>query len=140
MYVKGTEFPENDIPYFYVGLNKTGNKKTNFDYKDEFLSASEFQWESVKDTTFTTGDGPKLAKSKQVHLFIRKMEKEDSITLPFTYFGIGTLVNPRPSTVDTVENGIVKTHPTVMYDVILENPVPEEYWFDFEIPESKVTN
>ena len=140
MYVKGTEFPENDIPYFYVGLNKTGNKKTNFDYKDEFLSASEFQWESVKDTTFKMGDGPKLAKSKQVHLFIRKMEKEDSITLPFTYFGIGTLVNPRPSTVDTVEKGIVKTHPTVMYDVILENPVPEEYWFDFEIPESIVTN
>lgn len=81
MYVKGTEFPENDIPYFYVGLNKTGNKKTNFDYKDEFLSASEFQWESVKDTTFTTGDGPKLAKSQKVHLFIRKMEKEDNVNI-----------------------------------------------------------
>ncbi|MCR5349404.1 MAG: DUF3427 domain-containing protein, partial [Acholeplasmatales bacterium] len=135
MVVKGTEFPTNDITYFYVGLNKKGDKKNNFDYKDLFLSPTVFQWESVKDTTFDKGDGPKLERTKKVHLFIRKMEKEDGITLPFTYFGEGTLANPRKSTVDDVDkNGNVVTHDTVLYDVLLDNRVPEEYWFDFEIP------
>ncbi len=139
MYVKGTEFPNNDIPYFYVGFNKKGEKKDKFDYKDCFISPDIFQWESVKDTTFESGDGPKLMKAKKVHLFIRKMEKEDGITLPFTYFGEGTLINPRKSTVDDIDKkGNVVTHDTVMFDVKLDNRVPEDYWFDFEIPSDEV--
>ncbi len=138
-YMLGTKFYSDGETIFFVGLNKNGKKKTEFDYKDEFLNGTTFQWESVKDTTFTKGDGPKLAKTKEVHLFIRKKDDEDGITLPFTYFGTGKLTNLRASNVSVkYKDWTSSIHDTVMYDVILDNKVPADYYFDFEIPEDKI--
>jgi hypothetical protein len=137
-YMLGTKFYSKGETYFFVGLNKTGNKKTDFDYKDEFKSGSVFQWESVKDTTLTKCDGPKLQNTKKVYLFIRKKDNEDGITLPFTYFGTGVLINPRASHVMVKEkDGTNSKHDTIMYDVLLDQLVPTEYYFDFEIPENE---
>lgn len=138
-FMLGTKFYPDGETYFFVGLNKTGDKKTDFDYKDEFKSGTIFQWESVKNTTFTKGDGPKLQNTKIVYLFIRKKDSEDSITLPFTYFGTGKLTNPRSNYVMVQDkDGNNSKHDTIMYDVLLDQPVPHEYYFDFEIPEDKV--
>lgn len=137
-YMLGTKFYDNGETFFFVGLNKTGEKKTAFDYKDEFLSGKKFQWESVKDTTFDKGDGPKLEKTKVVHLFIRKKDEEDGVRLPFTYFGTGRLENGRNSFVMVKEkDGKENKHNTIMYDVILDSPVPYEYYFDFDIPDDE---
>lgn len=58
------------------------------------------------------------------------MENEDSVTLPYTYFGLGKFSNERNSFTEEQE---VK-HPTLLYDIILDNEVLEEYFVDFESP------
>ncbi len=135
-YMRGTEFDtKNHETYCYVTLNKDVEKSERLNYKDKFLSPSIFQWESVKDTTPTKGDGPKLLATRTVHLFIRKMKKEDGIIMPFTYFGTGKFINQRLSYTTEIVDGVKEQYPTLMFDIKLDNKVPEEYWFDFEIPE-----
>ena len=97
--------------------------------KDKFINDSTFQWESIAN--ISESEKEHLRNSKKVHLFIRKMESEDSVTLPYTYFGLGTFTNERSSF--TEENGV--KHQTLLFDIILDNEVPEEYHLDFEIPE-----
>ena len=138
-YMRGTEFDTlSKETYCYVTLKKDVDKDERLNYKDKFLSSKLFQWESVKNTTTNKGDGPKLMNTKKVHLFIRKITKEDGITLPFTYFGTGEFINKRDSFTTELENDGEKQYPTLMFDIKLDNQVPEEYWFDYEIPEEIV--
>ena len=72
--------------------------------------------------------------TKKVHLFIRKMDEEDGITLPFTYVGSGVFENIRESFVESKEaNGSTKRNNTLLCDIKLDNPIIEDYFFDFEI-------
>ena len=64
-----------------------------------------------------------------------EMDEEDGITLPFTYFGKGIFENMRISFVDSEKKGNPYKAPTLLFDIKLDNVVPEEYHFDFEIPE-----
>lgn len=122
---KGTYY-EDDIAYIFAGIKKDEEGKLN--YKDKFLSNKVFQWESIADVS--ESEKEHLRNSKKVHLFIRKMESEDTVTLPYTYFGLGNFTNERAWY--TEENGV--KHPTLLFDIILDNEVPEEYFVDFEIP------
>lgn len=127
-FMLGTKYDiESRTTYVFVGLKKDLVAKGNFAYKDKFLSPSVFQWESVNNTTKSNKEGEKLLLTKTVHLFIRKMDDEDGIVLPFTYFGTGKFTNCRESTNDNT--------PTLLFDIVLDNEVPEEYHFDFQIPE-----
>ena len=123
---KGTYY-KDDIVYIFAGIKKDQEGKLN--YKDKFINDSTFQWESIAN--ISESEKEHLRNSKKVHLFIRKMESEDSVTLPYTYFGLGTFTNERSSF--TEENGV--KHQTLLFDIILDNEVPEEYHLDFEIPE-----
>ena len=140
MFMKGTKFDPNGVTYLFVGLKKDKDKQEKMNYKDKFLSPSIFQWESENNTTRTNSIGKKLINTKVVHLFIRKMDEEDGITLPFTYFGTGHLTNMRDSNVKVYDK---KTESfslvnTLLFDVILDNRVDEEYYFDFEIPNEEI--
>lgn len=128
--LKGT-YILNNVCYIYVGLKKDKNKKERTDYKDKFISPFIFQWESENDTTLKKNKG--LLDVKEIHLFVRKMDEEDGIDLPFTYFGKGKFSNCRESEVIEKSSGV--KHDTLLFDIILEKEVPSEYWFDFEIPE-----
>ncbi len=130
--LKGT-YILNDVCYIYVGLKKDKNKQERTDYKDKFISPSIFQWESENDTTLKKNKG--LLNVKEIHLFVRKMDEEDGIDLPFTYFGKGKFSNVRES--EVIEKSTNIKHNTLLFDIILEKEVPSEYWFDFEIPEVK---
>ncbi len=121
---KGTYY-EDDIAYIFAGIKKDEEGKLN--YQDKFLNSKTFQWESIADVS--ESEKAHLRNSKKVHLFIRKMESEDTVTLPYTYFGLGTFTNERPWY--TEENGV--KHPTLLFDIVLDNEVPEEYHVDFEI-------
>ena len=123
---KGTYY-KDDIAYIFAGIKKDQEGKLN--YKDKFINDSTFQWESIAN--ISESEKEHLRNSKKVHLFIRKMESEDSVTLPYTYFGLGSFTNERSSF--TEENGV--KHQTLLFDIILDNEVPEEYHLDFEIPE-----
>lgn len=122
---KGTYY-EDDIAYIFAGIKKGEEGRLN--YKDKFINDKIFQWESIANVY--ESEKKHLRNSKKVHLFIRKMENEDTVTLPYTYFGLGTFTNERDSY--TEEDG--RKHPTLLYDIILDDEVPEEYHIDFEIP------
>lgn len=128
---KGTYY-ENDIAYIFAGIKKGEEGRLN--YKDKFINSKIFQWESIAN--ISESEKEHLSNSKKVHLFIRKMESEDTVTLPYTYFGLGTFTNERDSY--TEENG--KKHSTLLYDILLDNEVPEDYYIDFEIPNNLQQN
>ena len=132
MFMKGTKFTDEDITYIFVGLKKDASKEEKLNYKDKFISPKIFQWESENNTTLENNIGKKLVKTKVVHLFIRKMDNQDGITLPFTYFGTGTFTNMRK----TKNN----TYDTLTFDIVLDNEVSKDYYLDFEIPEGKTNN
>lgn len=115
--------------FVFAGLKKDEIGKLN--YKDKFLGPSEFQWESKNNVTVSNKEGQKLIATKRVFLFVRKMKNEDGVTLPYTFFGTGRLTNMRESY--TEEEG--KKLPTLLFDIILDHRVPEEYYLDFEIPD-----
>ncbi len=124
---KGTYY-EDDIAYIFAGIKKGEEGRLN--YKDKFIDNKIFQWESIANVS--ESEKEHLRNSKKVHLFIRKMESEDTVTLPYTYFGLGTFTNERDSF--TEEDG--KKHQTLLYDIVLDDEVPEDYYIDFEIPNS----
>lgn len=117
---------EDGIVYIFAGIKKGEEGRLN--YKDKFINSKIFQWESVANVSEIEKEH--LRSSKKVHLFIRKMESEDCVTLPYTYFGLGTFTNERDSY--TEEDGV--KHSTLLYDIVLDNEVPEDYYIDFEIP------
>ena len=129
--VIGTYYDPKNIgdTYVFIGLKKDETGKLN--YKDKFISADLFQWESKNNTTVDNPEGKKLINTKRVFLFVRKVEKEDGVVLPFTYFGTGHFENMRKSY--TEEKGI--EYPTLLFDIALDTPVPKDYFLDFEIPE-----
>ncbi len=137
MQLKGTYFFD-DVTYVFVGLKKDKSKEERTNYKDKFISSKIFQWESENNTTFENRVGKAIQNTKKIHLFIRKMDDEDGITLPFTYFGTGHYENIRASQVVNKSNGEV--YPTLMTDIVLDNEVPEEYYLDFNIPEDNNQN
>lgn len=135
MFMKGTKFVQDET-YCFVGLKKDKTKEERLNYKDKFIDSSTFQWESENNTTRTNSTGIKLQNTKTVHLFVRKVDDENGITLPFTYFGTGKFVNCRDSHVKVVEKEGIKTVPTLLYDILLDNKVSPEYFLDFNIPEN----
>ena len=89
-------------------------------YKDKFLQADLFQWESMTNLPQTHLD--KLSQSRFAHVFIRKVSEENGLVLPFTYVGKGSLTNPRKT-----ENG----NGTYLFDIHMENELPEYLQYDF---------
>jgi len=125
MFLKGTKFDADGTTYIFVGLKKDKTKEELHNYKDKVMSKKIFQWESENNTTFDNPTGIKLKNTKKVHLFIRKMDEENGITLPFTYVGEGVLTNKRKSN----NNG----KDTLLFDIELDQELPEYLYFDFLI-------
>lgn len=136
MFLKGTKFDDNHNVYCFVGLKKDKPKQERTFYKDKFISKKVFQWESENNTTINNETGKKLLSCKTVYLFVRKMDEEDGITLPFTYFGTGRFDNVRESFVEVVEkDGTTDKKKTLLFDIILDKEVDDSYCFEFEVPE-----
>lgn len=131
--LKGTYFDtETGDTYVYVGLKKDKAKQERTDYKDKFISPSIIQWESENNVTIDNSIGLKLKNTKNIYVFVRKMDVEDNIILPFTYFGTGKFTNMKESHVKDQKTGA--SYKTLLFDIQLDNTVPEEYFVDFEIP------
>lgn len=130
--LKGTYFDKNNNVYIWVGLKKDKTKEIRKNYKDKFISPDILQWESENNTTRENSIGKKLLSCKKVYIFVRKMDSEDNINLPFTYFGTGTFSNIRDSFVTDKETNV--RYKTLLFDVILDNKVPKDYHLEFNIP------
>ena len=98
------------------------NRPMHWSHKDKFLEPSVFQWECKAN--ISDGELNKLKTSKYTHLFIRKVESENGITLPFTYVGKGHLANPRQS-----QNEERKR--TFIFDIHMEEELPDYLQYDF---------
>ncbi len=129
--VIGTYYDPNNVgdTYVFIGLKKDEAGKLK--YKEKLKSPALFQWESKNNTTVNNPEGKKLINTKRVYLFVRKVEREDGVVLPFTYFGTGKFQNMRTSFTEV--NGV--EYPTLLFDIALDTTVPRDYYVDFEIPE-----
>ena len=117
---KGTYY-KNGKMYIFAALKKDSSVQEHLNYKDKFLDNETFQWESVAN--IKVDEERKQRESKQALVFVRKVESENSITLPFTYVGTGQLYNPRK---DVTTNG------SILYDIHMDTPLPDDLMEDFE--------
>lgn len=112
----------------YITLNKDLQKEERLKYKDKFLSPSSLQWESSTGTALDNGKGKRLQQEGKAMIFVRKTKKSWGRMSPFIYIGMGDLENPRTSD---------NPAQTLLFDIILENPVPEAYRYDLGIEEEE---
>jgi hypothetical protein len=119
----GTYYGTEGDVYIFASIKKdVAEGMEHLNYKDKFLEPSVFQWECKAN--ISDGELNKLKTSKYTHLFIRKVESENGITLPFTYVGKGHLANPRQS-----QNEERKR--TFIFDIHMENELPDYLQYDF---------
>lgn len=116
----GTYYVEDKVIIF-AALKKDLDEENRLNYKDYFKAPNIFQWESK--TNLSSKELTKLRNASETYLFIRKMESEDGLQLPFTYVGKGKSKELGP----TNKNG------TYLFDVQLEQALPEDLQFDFGI-------
>lgn len=124
MQVQGTIVKNDGVVYILAGLRKESSVAEHLNYVDKFINKNVFQWESTTNVRIDNEQGMKLINSKYAHLFIRKKESEDGITLPYTYIGTGKLRDYVPGT---------KSKDTLIFQIELDNEIPEYLRYDFMI-------
>lgn len=112
---------KNENMYIFAGLKKDDSVQEHLNYKDKFLDNETFQWESI---AHISAKDEKLQKEcKAAFIFVRKVESENGITLPFTFMGMGQLQNPRKN---------ATTNGSILYDIHLDNSLPGDLMEDFQ--------
>ena len=120
--MKGTRIYDGTA-YAYVTVIKGDSINEHLKYMDGYLDADTFQWETVaniKDKELN-----ELKNSKKMHIFVRKVESEDGITLPFTYIGSGKM--------EYIENSR-KANGAHLFRIPMEVTAPEDIFFDYKLP------
>ena len=118
---KGTVI-DGDKVYAYVTVIKDKNTKAHLKYADGYINDELFQWETVADISADELD--KLKNSKQMHVFVRKVDEEDGMRLPFTYIGSGQM--------EYIENSKKENNAHLFHIPLLK--APEDIFFDFKLP------
>ena len=112
---------KNGKMYIFAGLKKDDSVQEHLNYKDKFLDNETFQWESIAHISVKEEELQK--KSEMAYIFVRKVESENGITLPYTYVGTGKLINPRKN---------ATTNGSILYDIHMETPLPDDLMEDFQ--------
>ncbi len=84
--MKGAKIYDGFV-YAYVTVLKASSTKEDLKYADGYIDPNTFQWETeahISDKNLTD-----LKNSKGILIFVRKVDNEDGIQLPFTYIGTG---------------------------------------------------
>lgn len=113
----------DDIAYAYVTIHKASGTKEELKYVDGYVDHYTFQWETVahiKDKELSA-----LKNSKEMRLFVRKVDSEDGIQLPFTYIGSGKM--------NYIE-GSKKANGAHLFNITLGQEAPEDIYYDFKLP------
>ncbi len=112
------------IVYIYVTVIKDKSIKEALKYADGYIDRDTFQWETVANVS--ENELSKLKASQKTHIFVRKVEGEDGITLPFTYIGEGKM--------QYIENSR-KENGAHLFNIAMDVTAPEDIYFDFRRPE-----
>ena len=94
-----------------------------------FLTANTFQWEC--ENNISDRDLQALRLCKYVHLFIRKVDEEHGVRLPFIYVGEGKFSNERKQ--EKVDSTTGNANITYMYDIPMNEELPEYLLYDFGV-------
>ena len=111
------------VAYAYVTVIKSDSTKDDLKYVDGYIDANTFQWETVANVR--DNELKALKNSKGMHIFVRKVDNEDSIQLPFTYIGFGKM--------EYIE-GSKKHNGAHLFRVNMNSKAPEDIYFDFKLP------
>ena len=111
------------VAYAYVTVIKALNTNENLKYVDGYIDTDTFQWETVANISEKELNA--LKNSKRMHIFVRKVENEDGIQLPFTYIGSGKM--------EYIE-GSKKPNGAHLFRIPMETTAPEDIFFDFKLP------
>lgn len=90
--MKGTYVYDGDVIIF-ASIKKDASIQEHLNYKDKFLQPDLFQWEC--EAGLSADKQAELINSRKAFVFIRKVESENGIVMPFTYVGEGVMRNPR---------------------------------------------
>lgn len=121
--MKGTMYYGKNV-YIYVTVIKSNATKDDLKYVDGYLDTKTFQWETVAH--IKPDELRRQKESERAYLFVRKMESEDGIVLPFTYIGTGRMV---------YIEGSEKANGAHLYRIEMDVEAPEDLYFDFKLPE-----
>ena len=111
------------VVYAYVTVIKATGTKEGLKYVDGYIDRNTFQWETVANVS--DKELTALKNSRRAEIFVRKVENEDGIQLPFTYIGSGHM--------EYIE-GSKKENGAHLFRVPMEAEVPEDLYFDFRLP------
>lgn len=125
---KGTYF-YGDEAIVFASLKKDASVEERLDYKDKFLTASMFQWEC--ENNISDRDLQALRSCKYVQLFIRKVDEEHGVRLPFIYVGEGKFSNERKQ--EKVDSKTGNDNITYLYDIPMKDELPEYLQYDFGV-------
>ena len=112
------------VVYAFVTVLKGEDVNEKLKYADGYIDPTTFQWETVANVS--ESELSKLKNRKKVQLFVRKMEGEDGITLPFTYIGSGKM--------EYIE-GSKKPNGAHLFRIPMDVEAPEDIFFDYKLPE-----
>ncbi len=121
--MKGTKI-ENGVVYSFVTVIKGTGIKEGLKYADGYIDRKTFQWETI--TNVSERELSALKESSRMEIFVRKVENEDGIVLPFTYIGTGKM--------EYIE-GSKKANGAHLFRVPMDVEAPEDIYFDFKLPE-----
>ena len=119
----GTKIYDGTV-YAYVTVIKSNSTAENLKYADGYIDANTFQWETVANVNDRELNA--LKNSRGIHIFVRKVDNEDGIQLPFTYIGTGKM--------EYIE-GSKKPNGAHLFRVPMDATAPEDIYFDFKLPE-----
>ena len=125
---KGTYIYDKTVIIF-ASLKKDASIEERLNYKDKYLTPDIFQWESENNVAENAVNG--LNNSDFAHVFIRKVSDEHGIVMPFIYVGKGKLTNPRRQ--EKIDPATGKDSITYLYDIKMENELPDYLQYDFEL-------
>jgi hypothetical protein len=111
------------VVYAYVTVVKATGTKEGLKYVDGYIDRNTFQWETVAN--ISDKELAALKASKRMEIFVRKVDNEDGIQLPFTYIGSGKM--------EYIE-GSRKANGAHLFRVPMEAEAPEDLYFDFRLP------
>ena len=113
----------DEIVYIYVTIIKSSGTKDDLKYVDGYLDRNTFQWETVAH--IKSAELEALKNSTAVHAFVRKVDQEDGVQLPFTYIGRGKM--------DYIEHS-EKPNGAHLFRISMDLEAPEDIYFDFKLP------
>ena len=111
------------IVYVYVTVLKGDETKEELRYADGYIDPDTFQWETVANVK--EKELSELKSSRLTHIFVRKVDNEDGIQLPFTYIGSGKM--------QYIE-GSKKPNGAHLFRIPMTATAPEDIFFDFKLP------